>query len=194
MAFCECDKLYIFAPKTSINVFKKANMMFAAAMGFLSNSEKYTNETIKEEYKKYVFAQKRRLLNRIFEDDLVAGVVFYANAGKITAKNIEKEFLAPAKAAKANQCVAFLMDFKNQNSFQESLETHFKKQLNDDPFSRANMKELWSFKNAEDGTLIITDYKGKDTDIVVPERIGKKIVSSIARKTFSKPTHIFAKK
>ena len=47
------------------------------------------------------------------------------------------------------------------------------------------MKIIWSFEKIEDGTLCITDYKGEDYDIVIPEYIGEDKVSGIAAYAFS---------
>lgn len=51
--------------------------------------------------------------------------------------------------------------------------------------SYADLKKLWSFEKNEDGTLCITGYKGKDIDVIVPECIGKNIVTEIACEAFS---------
>lgn len=57
---------------------------------------------------------------------------------------------------------------KNKNSL--SLE---------DKSSASDMKKIWGTKKLEDGTLLITSYKGDSTEVHIPERIGKNIVSAI---------------
>lgn len=57
--------------------------------------------------------------------------------------------------------------------------------LDADPFSAAEMKDKWSTKKQEDGTLIITSYKGTETDVVVPNRIGKTPVTAIDADAFN---------
>ena len=49
----------------------------------------------------------------------------------------------------------------------------------------AAMKKLWSFEKLEDGTLEITSYKGEETEVVIPEQIGKELVSRIGNECFS---------
>lgn len=46
------------------------------------------------------------------------------------------------------------------------------------------MKLIWGFKKREDGTLAITGYKGTDTEIEIPETIGKNTVTAIADRAF----------
>jgi len=45
--------------------------------------------------------------------------------------------------------------------------------------SAAEMKKIWGFKKQEDGTLIITSYKGTATEVVIPSTIGKDTVTAI---------------
>lgn len=49
----------------------------------------------------------------------------------------------------------------------------------------AEMKLIWGFKKQEDGTLAITGYKGTDTEIEVPETIGKNTITAIGVRAFS---------
>lgn len=47
------------------------------------------------------------------------------------------------------------------------------------------MKKLWSFNQLEDGTLEITDYKGSETEIVIPKQIGENAVTRLSDQCFS---------
>lgn len=47
------------------------------------------------------------------------------------------------------------------------------------------LKKLWSFKKQNDGTLIITNYKGDSTKITIPDRIGKSVVTAIGEHALS---------
>lgn len=47
-------------------------------------------------------------------------------------------------------------------------------------------KKLWKFKKLEDGSsLVITEYKGEDTEVVIPKVIGKAPVKEISWNAFS---------
>ena len=163
--------------------------MLAATLGFLTDRGAFTDETVVKEYEKYAFAQKKKLLPEIFKEDLVEGIAFYAEAGKIAVKNIEEEFLLPAQQAKATQCIAYLMDWQYRNISQDAKEKQkekeFEKELTKDPCNTADMKKLWSFEKLEDGSLSITSYKGEDTEIEIPARIGKAPVTVIGTEAFN---------
>lgn len=57
--------------------------------------------------------------------------------------------------------------------------------LNTNPTSVAEMKKIWGFKKQEDGTLMITSYKGEEQNIVIPALIGKTEVTAIDADTFN---------
>lgn len=50
--------------------------------------------------------------------------------------------------------------------------------------SATKMKKIWGCKKQEDGTIIITSYKGEDTEVVIPASIGKDTVTAIDSNTF----------
>lgn len=87
------------------------------------------------------------------------------------------------------ECVAWLLDFKNRTADfaaeREKAEKKMMRELNASPTSVAVMKKTWGYKKQEDGTLIITSYKGTSTDVRVPERIGKSTVTAIGEGAFS---------
>lgn len=47
------------------------------------------------------------------------------------------------------------------------------------------LKKIWTVKKLEDDTLIITSYKGNETDVVIPSEIGKNTVSALGEDVFS---------
>ena len=51
----------------------------------------------------------------IFATDLVAGLVYYAAAGKIVRGNFESCYLLPAQEAGAAACIAWLLNWKNEH-------------------------------------------------------------------------------
>ncbi len=93
------------------------------------------------------------------------------------------------KFGNRTECVAWLLDFKNRTADlaaeRAKAEKKIEAELNASPTSVAVMKKMWGYKKQEDGTLIITSYKGTSTDIKVPERIGKGTVSAIGIGAFS---------
>ena len=55
----------------------------------------------------------------------------------------------------------------------------------EDPNSVAALKKIWGYQKLEDGTLEITRYKGQATEVTVPAKIGKSIVTAIGDHAFS---------
>ena len=174
----------IIAPNLPFDVLKEAKLLFNAACGYLAKPELFQNPEIVADYRKYIYSQKKKLLPFIFKNDLVSSVAEYATAGKITSMNYEEEFLQPATAAKAKQCVAFLVDYGEKNITKASVEKKLQRELAKDPFNASDMKKLWAFEKRSDGTLEITGYKGKETELVVPQRIGQEPVTAIAGEAF----------
>lgn len=59
------------------------------------------------------------------------------------------------------------------------------RELNADPNSLTELKKVWRFTKLKDGTLEITSYKGRQTEVVVPEKIGGDTVASIGMAAFT---------
>jgi len=173
----------IIAPAVPFAYFDEAKRSVPAILGFLFNKGLYQEPAIVAEYIKNSVSQKKKILPILFEADMVQGIEVFAEAGKITTKNVDKEFLQPAMAANATQCVAYLMNWKSNN--QGRSEKHKSDELTKDMFNTADMKKLWSFEKLPDGTLEITGYKGEETEIIIPERIGKIPVTAIGKEAFS---------
>lgn len=87
------------------------------------------------------------------------------------------------------EALAWLMDFKNRTVDAQAEaareEKKFLRELSEDPNSVTALKRIWSYKKLEDGTLIITSYKGEETDVVVPAMIGKSKVTVIGEDALS---------
>ena len=87
------------------------------------------------------------------------------------------------------ECVAWLLDFKNRTADfaaeREKAEKKAQRELNANPNSVTEMKKIWNYEKQEDGTLMITRYKGKRTEVFVPSTIGKYTVTAIGEHAFS---------
>ena len=79
------------------------------------------------------------------------------------------------------------MEYRDKNFSREALEREEQKtkdKVKDGP-SAAELKKIWSTKKREDGTLIITSYKGTDLQVTVPKQIGKSPVTAIGWSAFT---------
>ena len=183
-AFDNCNiNLSVTLPEISI---KEINFDKKVAIkGFILNRDKFTNPAIVEDYKKYSFRMKKTILADAFSTDSVELLKYYIDNGKINKSNFDSDYFQPAQNANATECVSYLLDWKDKHITFEDEMKQLNRELNKDPFNVTDMKKIWSFSTLEDGTIEITGYRGKEEDITVPERIGKKTVTSIAAKAFS---------
>jgi len=87
------------------------------------------------------------------------------------------------------ECTAWLLDFKNRTADlvaeRIKAEKKMERELNADPNSVTELKKIWSYEKLEGGGIVIKRYKGNDTDIKVPEKIGKDTVVAIGDYAFS---------
>ena len=178
----------------NLNAFSDCECKVTVVLSFLCTQEAFNAERA-EACKKYLFAQKKKLLPEIFCKDLVYAMQLFAEAKKITKSNVKADFLEPAIEAKATQCIAFLLDWENSNISAKDREKLPEKEFGADPFDEkkpdkdpfnvADMKKLWSYEKSEDGTIRLISYKGSETKITIPERIGKSIVTALGNELFS---------
>ena len=183
--FSGCDKLTSLVADPDI--LQKSNLKVTAVLTFLRSPEDFSAEQTKA-CKKYLFAQKKKLLPEILRNDLVYAMQLFAEAKKITKSNIRSDFLDPSIKADASQCNAFLIDWENRHFSLEDKEKLLENEFEKDPFNAADMKKLWSYKSLEDGTLCLTKYKGGETHVTIPSRIGERTVTALGEKL------IFARK
>ena len=112
LMFCESLQ-YLVAPGIPFAELKERRLVVPATVGYLCNSEKYADQATV--YQQYANRQKKRLVPILLGDDLVAGIATYAANGQITKANFDSVFLQPAIEANATECIAFLLEWKNQN-------------------------------------------------------------------------------
>lgn len=133
------------------------------------------------------FNRKKMNKGRIMKDainlDRLECIMFCAEQGWLSQPRKRDEIIAYSQEKGKTEITAWLLDFKNRTADlaaeREKAEKRMMAQLNADPNSVTEMKRIWNFEKLEDGTLMITRYKGKSTEIVVPEKIGKDTVTAI---------------
>jgi len=99
------------------------------------------------------------------------------------------EMIAYASENGKTESLAWLLDYKNRTADfaaeQEKAEKKMMRELNMAPDSAAALKKIWSYTKRENNTLLITNYKGTNTEVTVPEKIGKGIVTGIGNGAFA---------
>ncbi len=132
---------------------------------------------------------KTDIIRSMIDGDAVSALPLTEKAGWLENNKRRDEMIQYARDNNHIECTAWLLDFKNRTADfaaeREKTEKRKMAELNAAPDSVMMMKKIWSYKKREDGTLVITSYKGNDTVVTVPEKIGKGIVTAIGAGAFS---------
>lgn len=132
---------------------------------------------------------KTMLMKGAINENSVECLAMCAERGWLKMPKKRDEMIAYATKEEKTECVAWLLDFKNRTADfaaeREKAEKKAERELNADPNSASELKKIWSCEKQEDGTLVITRYKGKRTEIEVPAKIGKSVVTAIGALAFS---------
>lgn len=133
--------------------------------------------------------RKQAIMQEIIEKNDTELLEICARYGWLKMPRIRDAMIKYSEDKNKTECTAFLLDFKNRNfdlaAEREKAEKRMERELNADPNSVTELKKIWRFKKLEDGGLEITSYKGDQTEVVVPEKIGKNIVTAIGSGAFS---------
>lgn len=135
---------------------------------------------------------KTELMKLAVDNNSPEGLAFMAGEGWLKSPKKRDELIQYATERESAECAAWLLDFKSRTADlakeRADAEKKQERELNASPESAAVLKTLWSFKKREDGSLVITGYKGDKTELSVPEKIGKSAVTAIADEAFT-PYH-----
>ena len=116
-AFNGCRGLTVEnAPAISVTVFSAMKLGAQAGYIFLSERDRFKDEVIVAGYKKYSFSQRKKLLPLIFRDDNAEALRFYIDEKKVTLKNLDGDYLIPARQAGAEKCVSALLKWKEDQA------------------------------------------------------------------------------
>lgn len=150
----------------------------------------------KPEFLKFLlehFNQAKINKNKILKDMIDCGSVeclaLCAENGWLKTSRKCDEMIQYASENNKTECTAWLLEFQNRH-FDLALERakaekRKEREFNADPNSVAELKKIWKYEKRDDGTIIITGYKGNRTEVVVPEKIGKDTVTAIGEYAFS---------
>lgn len=132
---------------------------------------------------------KTQIMKGAIDNDSVQCLEICAENGWLKMPRKRDEMIQYATDKGKTECTAWLLDFKNRTADlaaeREKAEKKLMRELNADPNSVTELKKIWGFENREDGSIIITKYKGNRTEIEVPAKIGKNEVTAIADYAFS---------
>ena len=132
---------------------------------------------------------KKKILRELIDSQSVSNLKVLEDCGWLKDIRRRDELIAYASENHKVESAAWLLEFKNRTADlvaeQRRAEKKLMRELNAAPDSVTALRKLWSYEKGEDGTLTIINYKGKDSIVVVPERIGKNIVTGIGNAAFA---------
>lgn len=124
--------------------------------------------------------KKRDILYALVEENNAAGLAWALEQGWAEEKD-EKALLEYAQKQE-NVAAPMMALLLNRNKLADSPADTLS--LSVTP-SAAELKKIWATKKLEDGTLMITSYKGEALDVVIPDKIGKNPVTALAPDVFN---------
>ena len=165
----------------------ESKRLCAAGYTETKNSGAYSDEA-HAHYKKYIRAQKKKLLDEQLENPAV--ISYFTAESLIAFEDID----ALVKKVKNPEVTAILLNYKGKNSTAKNIKkaAQIEERKVDIAFGAiptlAEAKKEWGIKEITPSrtvSYIITKYKGEETDVFVPSKIGKGVVKRIGNKAFS---------
>ena len=133
--------------------------------------------------------KKYQIIRDLIDENALDALTVVEREGWLAAPRKRDEMIAYATQVKNTEALAWLLDFKNRtanlDAEQEKAEKKMMRELSAAPDSVTALRGIWNYKKREDGTLIINSYKGTRVEVIVPERIGKSVVTAIGKGAFA---------
>lgn len=131
---------------------------------------------------------KARTMRDIIKKDRADILEICAKHDWLSQPKKRDEMIEYANENGKTECLAFLLDFKSRTADLAAeyakAEKKLESELNAAPDSVTALKQIWSYKKQDDGSLMITGYKGSRTEVTVPEKIGRNTVTAIGDSAF----------
>lgn len=162
----------IVAPKMSISkIHSDLKTRAVKGLAYALANNIHVEESIVDEYVKYLKHQKKNYLSVSWYDAHLF------------------RFMCQHKILVAEDLIGYetIQDICPEiiPIIREMIGNHSGSNQKKNPSSVAELKKIWGYRTLDDGTLSITDYKGMDVDVIIPDAIGKKEVTAIDAYAFS---------
>lgn len=133
--------------------------------------------------------KKYQIIRSLIDENALEALPVIERIGWLSVPKKRDEMIEYAFNHKKTEALAWLLDYKNRTADfaaeQQKAEKKMMHELNISLNSVEALRKIWRYKKREDGTLIITSYKGTGTEVVIPEKIGKSTVTAIGYGAFS---------
>ena len=160
-----------------------ADFKLQVTLGFikmLNNREVFSEETLNENLK-YITSQRKKLYPLVLEN---LELLIYMIENKIITLDEAVE-LMNNKGIDATSRTA-LSEYVESNFNQKQKEDCTKKVQGSPKMTSTELKKIWTTSKNEDGTLTITKYKGSNSNVFIPDMIGKSKVVKVGEEAFSR--------
>ena len=174
-AFKGCDQLFeVVAPKVRVSDAKDPETKLKLAAGYCSHEELYVAD-IADDYLKYLKTNRKKLwqepvfLHMLLEKKLIPLAEldgFLENAAETASVEV-RSMLLEYKNAAPQEVLAAVAD-KKEKAAERAL-------MREKP-TATELKTLWSVKKVDAGTVELTAYHGTETEVEIPDVIGKQTV------------------
>ncbi len=158
-----------------------------SAIAFLENPERFPDEYGKVQ-KNFILSGKGNVVSALVARDDPRLMEAYI---ELLGKKLDLSML-DGLLSSAEGCVnlkPWLLELKAKRYSAETIEKaetiQIEKDLGIREITVADWKKVFTFKDAPDGGICITGYKGNETVVRIPETIGKKSVTAIGDDAFS---------
>ncbi|MDE6725806.1 MAG: leucine-rich repeat domain-containing protein [Ruminiclostridium sp.] len=136
----------------------------------------------------FIGFNKNTILKAIIHNEAISCLAIVEKRGWLNHRKRRDYMMNYALYNEKNESLARLLDFKNRTADlkaeQKAAEKEAERTLNANPNSVRELRKIWKFKKREDNTIIIKAYKGKSSEVVVPEKIGNRVVTALGFSTF----------
>lgn len=160
-----------------------------------AGKEKFISKFCSEELFDF-FVKKTSMVDKVKKWDLMLGIIEQNNPSAMQyalnekwlskPKEIDELFeYAQSKKDITPEFLGYILEKKNESYAEILKSVEETLTLEDKPLSAAELKKLWGTKKLDDGTLMITSYKGDEQDVIIPEMIGKAKITAIDSEAFS---------
>ena len=126
---------------------------------------------------------QKKALEKAVETDSAGMLSLMAEAGWLSQPARREKLTDLAEKGGHREALAWLLDDKNRSvdaaAEQAKAEAKIKRELAEKPNSTSALKIIWGFKKRDDGSLVITNYKGNETEVTIPAAIGKNEVTAL---------------
>lgn len=133
--------------------------------------------------------KKYQIIRELIDAGALDALAVTEREGWFNLPKKRDEMIAYAAQKEKTEVLAWLLEVKNRTADlaaeQEKAEKRVMRELSAAPDSVSALKKIWSYRKEDDGTLTITNYKGTALEVVVPEKIGKGIVTAIGKAAFT---------